>query len=65
MRSIEDYMRAEREECEGRDRCALTVTLLASGTFRARLSFQAGMESAIGEGATVSDAIERLEDELS
>jgi len=65
MRSIEDHMRAEREAVEGRDRCELTVVMLASGTFRARLSFQPGMESATGEGATVADAIERLEDALA
>jgi hypothetical protein len=62
MNSIEDYMRAEKF---AESPCRLTVTLLKTGEFRARLSFAAGMQTAHGDGITVADAIERLENELS
>lgn len=46
-------------------RMVLNDALLKTGEFRARLSFAAGMETAHGDGATVADAIERLENELN
>lgn len=62
MNSVEDYMRAEKF---AQSPCRLTVTLLETGEFRARLSFAAGMQTVSGDGATVADAIERLENELA
>jgi hypothetical protein len=55
---IEDHMRAEYTE---RSPCALSVRLRPAGDFRAMLRFGPGMESASGDGATVADAIARLE----
>lgn len=62
MNSIEDFLRVERENASP---CKVTVTLLASGEFRARMSFAPGMDTAEGTGLTVDDAIERLENELN
>jgi hypothetical protein len=62
MQSIEGHMRTEKENGTP---CRLTVTLTADGQFRARLSFAPGMPSAVGEGLTVADAIERLENNLA
>jgi hypothetical protein len=64
MKAVEQHMRAEREACEGRDQCHLTVTMLASGAFRARLSFQPGMETASADGTTIEEAVSRLEQVL-
>jgi hypothetical protein len=62
MDIIDQYIRAERSE---RSPCQLRVTLLKNGQFRAWLSFAPGMETAKGDGATVADAIARLERELT
>lgn len=61
MDKIEQYMRGEHAEGSP---CVLRVTLQASGNFRARLSFAPGMESAYGDGATMADAITKLERNL-
>lgn len=59
--SIERHFRAEREACEGRDHAAVTITMLASGAFRARMNFQPGMESASADGDTILEALARLD----
>ena len=62
VKSLEDFLSAERSE---RSPCRVTITLTAAGPYRARMTFAPGMESAIGEGATVADALERLENALN
>lgn len=62
MKSIEDHMRAEKKE---RSPCRLTIRLDRNGQFVACLSFAPGMETARADGATIADAIERLENALS
>lgn len=62
MKSLDQFMRDEREAGSP---CRLAVSLLASGEFRARLSFAPGMETVSGDGATVADALEQLENFLN
>jgi hypothetical protein len=62
--NVDRHMRFERE-CHGsRDVCKLTVTVLSSGKFRARLSFQTGMGSASADGDSVEDALSNLDQVL-
>lgn len=56
--TIEQYMHSEHKHgCP----CRLTVSLLKTGKYRARLSFAPGMDTAWAEGTSVADAIEQLE----
>lgn len=67
MKNIDRYMRYERKECSEqgwRDRCQLTVAMLTTGAYRARLSFQPGMESTFADGATVEAALQALDELL-
>jgi hypothetical protein len=61
---VDRHMRFERE-CHGSgDVCHLTIAILSSGKFRARLSFQTGMGSASADGDTVEDALSNLDQVL-
>lgn len=61
-KTIEQFMRIEQAEGSP---CAIRITLLADGSFRARMVFAQGMPTASGTGRTLADALAKLQNQLN